>query len=345
MKGKASEMGSAVTWDGRGPTEEAHEGQAEPEPRILVTGAMGFIGSQALHKLRLGKARPWSLDLRPITAGKPAPREILADLSRPGPWQEQVRGLGFTHVLHLAGLPRSRDPKLLQLVHVEGTARLIEALKGSGAWLLLASSSAVYGALPSESFPITEDADCRPIGPYAQSKLAQEQVALDMSDAAGLCGLCIVRLSNPIGPGQEEGYFLGRMVSEVARLARQPAREREVLQTGSLASTRDFIDLRDAVRAMLMLMESRAAGVFNVASGQETRLRDLVAKIAACHGVDLRIQEDETRFSNPIPRQALSIRAIEERVGWLPRHCIEDSLGEICRAKATQLQTDPDTSR
>jgi UDP-glucose 4-epimerase len=94
------------------------------------------------------------------------------------------------------------------------------------------------------------------------------------------------------GPGEDPAHAL----VEVSRYMRWHMAGRPVPIIGSAtAKTRDFVHVEDAVSALLLLAEQgEADGIYNVGSGTETSMRDLLHEIADCCGGRPELAEDTT---------------------------------------------------
>lgn len=297
--------------------------------RILVTGASGFLGSELLRELEAQYFDVVSLAKR----GADRPDSIAGDITLPGDWQNEVRTGGFTHLFHLAGCNKTDDPSNFYKINVEGTRNLFDALKGSSvSWLVVASSGAVYGNQPDDLFPINETVVPEPLGDYAVSKLQQENVATALSRDVGVEKLCIIRISNLIGPGGSNEFFLGRIVEMVRSLSVDPAKN-PVLNLGSLEGTRDFLDVRDASNALVKMMRVETCGIYNLGSGVEYSLSNTVNEVVKLGGVEgMRVVEDKSRFKSVINRQVLDIDALVGLAGWKPQIALKSSIRDMLNA-------------
>ncbi|MDT8317451.1 MAG: NAD(P)-dependent oxidoreductase [bacterium] len=297
--------------------------------RILVTGASGFLGSELLRELEAHFYDVVSLTKRGVGRAN----SITGDITLPGDWQNEVRTGGFTHLFHLAGCNKADDPSNFYKINVEGTRNLFDALRGSSvSWRLVASSGAVYGKQPDDLFPISETVAPEPLGDYAVSKLQQEKLATTLSRDVGVEKLCIVRISNLIGPGSSNEFFLGRIVEMVRRLAKGPT-ENRVLELGCLEGTRDFLDVRDAAKALIKMMGVKACGTYNLGSGVEYSLHNIVDEVVKLGGVEgMRVVEDKSRFKSVIKRQVLDISALVKLAGWRPQIALKSSIRDMLNA-------------
>lgn len=292
--------------------------------RVLVTGASGFLGKALLERCRAEGLETSGLDLYPGPYV-----DMVADLCSASSWTDHIRREQYAYVFHMAGSPRATDPNALEYAHIVATENLLDAISGTGAILAIPSSVAVYGPQDITSPTLDETSPCQPAGEYASSKLAQEQLALERANEIG--GVCIARISNPIGAAQPESFFVGRLVAEALRAASRADADR-IVEMGSLAGSRDFIDVRDVVDVMRLLMKRREVGVFNLASGRETPLRKVAHLVAKNVGNHVEIRENDKIFSNVIVHQRISTARLAQRTGWHARRTLEQAIEDIIRA-------------
>jgi nucleoside-diphosphate-sugar epimerase len=250
----------------------------------LVTGGAGFIGSHLVDALLAAGARVRVLD--DLSTGR---RDNLAQVADRIEWiRGDIRDLdtcqaacdGVRVVFHQAALgsvPRSfEDPATTIAVNVTGSANIFAAARGAGVErVVYASSSSVYG--DSEKLPKREGEEGRPLSPYAWSKRMTEELATAFALASDL-GVVGLRYFNVFGPRQRpEGPYAAVIPRFfAAALAGEPARI-----FGDGEQSRDFTAVSDAVTANILAATSdRASGkAFNVATGSQTTVNDLAARI------------------------------------------------------------------
>ena len=295
---------------------------------ILISGASGFLGRHLFSSLKKTTSAP----ILRMGLSQRAGADVLADLSKRGSWQQSISDLSISHVIHLAGLSRSSNERLLQEIHLDGLRNILEAVQASRPWFLLVSSGAIYGKTPYLDLPIKEEHKLSPITEYGKSKLRQERYLEKVAHL--LRGVCIVRPSNLVGPGLGEQFFLGNVVHQINRLRLELDQPR-IIRTGSLDSTRDFIDVRDASDAISLLTNSRTTGIFNLSTGQETRLKEAVRLCIPEDMQEISIIQNNSSAKSPIRRQALDNSKLKRTVGWDPQYnlhrSIKDMFGWISR--------------
>jgi UDP-glucose 4-epimerase len=185
-------------------------------------------------------------------------------------------------VIHLAGLVSVQDsradPALNVRLNVGGTQAVIDAvISASVPRVVFASSAAVYG--DSDSFPLREDAPKQPLNPYGEAKLVSEAL---LARAAMMHGFTAVSLRyfKVYGSRQALDSPYSGVVSRFLACCR---RNEAPVIFGDGRQTRDFIHVSDVARAnaRAALLPGLPSGDYNVASGQETSLLDLVALLRA----------------------------------------------------------------
>lgn len=252
----------------------------------LVTGGAGFIGSHLVRTL-LEKGE----DIRILDNFSTGKRENLAglaeqfngkrfqviegDLRDRAKVQEAVRDVEVIfHEAAFVSVPESMEkPQDCFDVNVAATAGLFDAAREAGVRrVVVASSAAVYGE--SDALPLKESTPTQSLSPYAASKRADEIYAQLYTQAFGL-DVVALRYFNVYGPRQRPDSMYA---AAVPIFVRRLLDGKPVTVFGDGGQTRDLINVRDVVRANLVASEHPAAPgqVFNVCTGQETRLMDLL---------------------------------------------------------------------
>jgi nucleoside-diphosphate-sugar epimerase len=184
-----------------------------PEPRrVLVTGALGFIGRAVCERYRAAGAEVRGVDLR----ADPALGVVAGDVARAGDWQRQARGCDLVvHTAARVSLGGSLAPAWR--TNVVGTAHALDAARDGGARRFVHLSSVTVFSF---RFPdlVTEAHPVRPNGvPYVDTKIAGEQLVLQRH-AAGEIECAIVRPGDVYGPGSRPWTVLPVRELERGRL-------------------------------------------------------------------------------------------------------------------------------
>ena len=188
---------------------------------------------------------------------------------------EAARGIEIIfHEAAFVSVPQSIDqPQECFDVNITGTSLLFDAARKAGVKrAVVASSAAVYGE--SDALPLVEETPLQPLSPYAVSKRVDEMYAELFTNSFGF-EVTALRYFNVYGPRQRPDSMYA---AAVPIFARRLLDGKPVTVFGDGAQTRDLINIHDVVRANLIAAQHpNAAGkIFNVCTGLETRLLDLL---------------------------------------------------------------------
>lgn len=245
-----------------------------------------------------------------------------------------------TYIFHLAGLNFSDDPKLFYEINVIGTMNLLDAVRKNNGQIdpkvLIVGSSAEYGIVNEGELPILEENPLRPISHYGVSKVAQDLLGFQYFRSYGL-KVIRVRPFNLIGPGQSTGFVCGALAKQIVEVEKGIG-EPEIL-VGNLEPERDFIDVRDVVRAYRLLMPATSYGeVYNIGSGRCYSISAVLEILLQEADVKIEIKQDKKRMrQSDIPRQISDIGKIKRGTIWTPRIPLEESLRDMLRFFRTTL--------
>lgn len=181
---------------------------------VLVTGATGFVGSHLVEALLRSGDHVRGLARSPARAealGIPGVEWVRGDLDDREALARAVAGVEV--IYHVAGIVAARSEAEFLTVNREGTARLLEVARDTGARFVLVSSLAAAG--PSEpGRPLTGTEPPRPVTAYGRSKLAAEELV-----RGGPLPWAIVRPPTVYGPRDRE---MLRVFQAVARTGLAP---------------------------------------------------------------------------------------------------------------------------
>lgn len=300
--------------------------------RVLVTGLSGFVGQ---HMLRMQDLLASEFGINIV------PDEPLFELCDLPSVERRVTETAPDWVIHLAAqsnVPQAfKNPAETLRINVLGTLHLLQALdkhqfKGR---LLYVSSGDVYGATPEGNLPICETQLPKPGNPYAVSKLAAEALCLQWSLGAAY-DVVIARPFNHIGTGQRPDFVVPSIAKQIAELFSTSGGEANIL-VGDIDVTRDFLDVRDVIHAYFNLLSKGKSGtIYNVCSGQECIVRDLVLKLVALSGKNVELVKDPERFRPADQRRVCgdNVRIIQD-TGWRPRYNLDQTLSDILQSFST----------
>lgn len=265
--------------------------------RVVVTGGAGFIGGNLCRRLLAEDGITDIVALDDLSTGN---RDNVAHLPITfveGSITDDAaldRAFdGADAVVHLAALgsvPRSvADPMVSHHANATGTIMVLEAARRHGnLHTIVASSSSVYGSNPI--LPKTEDLACRPMSPYAATKLVTEGYALAYGASYGMPILAF-RFFNVFGPLQPAGHAYAAVVPSFVDAA---LRGVPLTVHGDGTQSRDFtfVGTLTAVLADALLRQVSSPEPVNLAFGTRITLLDVIEQLEAMLGH--RIDRDHT---------------------------------------------------
>lgn len=304
--------------------------------RALVTGASGFVGSHLLPHLHEKGFEIWASRHRKSRKYPFPVRWVPADLTRFPEVLTLIRRVRPDYIFHLAGQAviseAWRDPGRTLQLNVLTTIFLLEGVHrfAPRARVLLPSSAQVYGAtFLVKARPHERDLP-NPLTPYGGSKLLMELVALNYGRLYNV-DVVIARPSNQVGTGQNPRFVFSDFSRQVALI--EKGKRAPVVRVGDAGVVRDFIHIRDAVRAYdLLARRGEKGGIYNVSSGRGTCLERVLDFLKKESRVPFRVKRTPSRFQpGDLPRVVTDPSKLR-RLGWSPRESIWNGLREILEA-------------
>lgn len=294
--------------------------------QVLVTGGAGFIGSHLVDRLVSEGAKVTVIDN--LSSGNKENlgrswgkiRFVRADV---GDREFFCQGPGrIDFVFHLAAnasVPESvRNPLHDFKTNAQGTVNLLEKLRKTHVEkIVFACSAAVYG--PPLYTPIGEEHPVNPISPYGASKLAGEKMGFAFSEVYGL-PFTSLRIFNVYGPRQRK-----YVMYDFARKLKANPYRLDVLGDGE--QVRSYCYIADAVDGFLIAAKNES-GVYNLAGGKPTKIRDLAEMMVSRLSPNARIEYTGESWRGDIKNLAADISKIR-RLGFNPRTSLESGLRKL----------------
>ncbi len=306
--------------------------------RALVTGINGFVGGYLAEALL---DRPdyevWGLVRGPgrlpaFLQGRVG--EVYADMCDAAATRAAVMQVDPAVIFHLAGQPfvpeSFRDPAATLHTNTFGALHLFLALieMRSSARIVVVGTNEEYGQITTADLPITELTPLRPANPYGVSKAAQSLLALQYQRSHGLA-IIALRPFTHIGPRQNERFVTAAFARQIAWI--EQGLQAPVLRVGNLTARRDFTDVRDVVRAYLLVAEHGQPGaIYNIGSGHAVMIQDLLDTLLADSSAQIEVQPDpELMRPIDIPMVVCDASRLYAQTGWQPEITLRQSLHDI----------------
>ena len=306
--------------------------------KYLLTGGSGFIGSHLSESLtergdsvtvidNLSTGKNYLDNSVKFIEGSILDRNLMDSLISKN-----------DQVLHLAAavgvLNIVNNPLESLMTNIKGTEIILELCSKYNKPVLITSTSEVYGK--NSSVPLNEESD-RLLGSpllsrwsYSEAKAVDESMAYFYFQEKGL-QVRLVRLFNTVGPRQ-----VGQYGMVVPRFVTAALRNESIQVYGSGEQIRCFCHVSDAIRALLLVIDSdKAIGqVFNVGNNQQISIMDLAKKV-----IEITESKSEIKkipYSEAYPagfedmeRRVPDISKIKNVLGWSPEIGLEKIIGDI----------------
>ncbi|GAB5489818.1 MAG: GDP-mannose 4,6-dehydratase [Phototrophicaceae bacterium] len=314
--------------------------------QVLVTGAGGFVGPYLIRHIQ-------SVDTDATIFGSVYTTSNLDDL--PPANYHQVDLLEYGAVVQLL-----RDTRPDVIYHLAGQSSPSKALKA--VWrtietnvriqlnlfqacleldikprILIMSSGEIYcgGASEPDIMPVNEQSELRPSNPYALSKVTQDLMGLEYYLSHKL-PVIRVRPFNHTGAGQQPSFVAPDFALQIAKI--EAGLQEPVMRVGNLDAERDFTDVRDVVRAYVLLASKGELGeAYNVSSNTAYSIQYLLDTLLSYTDVDIAVEIDEARFRPiDVPIVQGDNSRLQQLTGWQPTIGFEKTLYDLlvdCRER------------
>ncbi len=336
-------------------------------PPILVTGALGFAGRWLVGDLLadglpvVGCGRLSAGEETPPRCGPFTRREDAPDrgggavyevgdsggpgrawtfypcaLEIPGAVAELLARLRPGAIYHLAAQSSAGrsfgDPLDTFASNLIGTLHLLEAVRAlppAGRPTLLAvGSGEEYGAAGERRAPFSERSPLAPVSPYGVSKAAQTLLCQQYHRSSGL-PVVVARAFSHTGPGHDSRFVFPSFARQI--VAAERGEQPPILRVGDLSPVRDYLDVRDVVRAYRLLAARGEPGqVYNVCSGRALTIRDgleILLQEARCP-LEITVDPERCRPVD-IPYLVGDGTKLRARTGWRPELPLQATLCEL----------------
>jgi dTDP-glucose 4,6-dehydratase len=301
--------------------------------RVLVTGGLGFIGSNFI-RLLLSETDCKIINIDNLSYGSnpknlddlganPRYRFVKGDISDPNLMGRLVNEsdavVNFAAETHV---DRSiSDPLPFHRTNVGGVLTILEAIRKGDRDVRLVhiGTDESYGDIAEGSF--TESDRLIPSSPYSASKASADLYVMAYRRTYGL-NACITRCTNNYGPYQFPEKLIPKTIIRAKMGLKVP-----IYGTGK--NVRDWIYVQDHCSAVRAALEKGRAGeIYNISSGNELDNLTIVKVILRI----LKLPESFIEFVDDRPghdsRYSLDSRKIREELGWLPAHSFEKGISE-----------------
>ncbi len=306
---------------------------------VLVTGAEGFIGSHLVEELikRGAKIRAFVLYnsfnswgwLEDIPKSSLKKVEIfLGDIRDPNSVRKALKGIDVVyHLAALIGIPFSYVSQDSYIdTNIKGTLNVLQAARESKVEKVVhTSTSEVYGT--AQYVPIDEKHPINPQSPYAATKVSADYLALSFFKSFNL-PVTILRPFNTFGPRQSARAIITTIIIQILS-------GKGTINLGNVNTTRDFNYVKNTVDAFMRLTESHntEGNVYNIGTGREISIRELVNTVSKVLDRKVRIAQDRARIrpkKSEVIRLNCDFNKFSNLCDWTPKISFEKGIKITC---------------
>ena len=310
--------------------------------KLLITGINGFVAQHFLQFLSendpgftilgIGKSpNPFLIKKYPnlnLTY-------LSSDLLHKNEVGNIIKNFRPDYLLHLASISSVKhsweQPQESFVNNTNIFLNIVEEirLQKSPCRILSVGSSEEYGIISPEDLPINESHRLNPANPYAVARVSQEMISKIYYEGYGM-NIIMTRSFNHIGPGQKETFVVSSFAKQLAAISKNNNLEKSI-NVGNLSIVRDFLDVRDVVKAYYLLLKKGIPGeIYNVSSGTGFSLKEIIEKMCGMLNITVNIKENKELF-RPIDNQIIigDCTKIKNELSWSLSYSIEESLRDL----------------
>jgi GDP-4-dehydro-6-deoxy-D-mannose reductase len=312
--------------------------------RYLVTGASGFVAYHFFEYLNslqenyevLGIDVNVPDDMKIYNFSHLKLRFVKVNLLDYSALETLLVSFLPTHIVHLASFSSVADSWTRPIESFMNNSNIflniVEIIRKNSiiCRLLSVGSSEEYGNVPSDCIPIKESIQLQPISPYAIARVSQEMLSRCYVSSYGL-DIILTRSFNHIGPGQRDKFVISSFIKQILEKIKGGQTNCVKLITGDISLIRDFLDVRDVVKAYYLLLEKSDPGeLYNICSGTGRSIKEIIDILSNLLNIQIEIEIDKEKIRPNDNKIIIGDNAkIIEKTGWHPQISFEDSLRDI----------------
>ena len=308
--------------------------------KILITGVTGFAGT---HLVNLLAEDPRDFDLWGTYrhSGRKSLLEINKEIkllecdvnyfqSVEHVVESVMPDLIFHFAAYVSVAKSFEHPALTFQTNVIGTINFLEVARKvcKDAKILIPGSAEAYGKVEQANIPIKEAQELHPQNPYGLSKVAQEMLGMYYFRTFGL-NVYLTRTFHYTGPGQSHEFVCSDFAKQIANI--EKGKQNRVIKVGNLDTKRDFLDIRDVVRAYWEIIEKGDPGVpYNVCKGKSMPIKKILNILLEETKLDISVETDKDKLRPAdVPDFVGDNIRLKKDTSWMPRVEMEETLKAV----------------
>lgn len=295
---------------------------------ILVTGGAGFIASHIVNAYIDAGHNVTVIDN--LSSGEmrflnPKAKFYEMDILDPDVHDilkaEKIKAINH-HAAQISVSDSLKDPIFDANSNIIGTLQLVQSAVSLNIekFIFASTGGAMYGE--QIHYPASEEHPCHPLSPYGISKLSAENYLRFFNEQYKL-STTVLRYSNVFGPHQNPHGEAG----VVAIFCQKLIEDQKPVITGDGEQTRDFISVRDVVRANVIALDPDCVGTYNVGTGKETSVNTMTECLLGISGKNISSEHGSARNGEQ-RRSVIGYKKFNAEFGWKPEFSLEQGLIE-----------------
>lgn len=268
--------------------------------KVLVLGGTGMVGSHFVKSyLDEGTNEVYSLARNSASSRMAAiqdSRVIRCDILERDALEKVFEKIKPDIVIHMAAQAFNGDSWNLEYIthytNQIGTLNVLYCVRKivPKAQVLLACSSAEYGNITEKDCPLIEDRLLLPHTPYGVSKAGVENLGRQYALNYGL-KIFLPRMFIHVGTGHPPATAIQNFARQLALI--KHGKISPEIHVGNLETYRDYIDVRDGVSAMRLLMDQGNPGEpYNICNQKAYKIQEILDMLIEISGVEVRVVQD-----------------------------------------------------
>jgi GDP-4-dehydro-6-deoxy-D-mannose reductase len=304
---------------------------------ILITGGTGFAGSHLVEALLEENAK--NIHVTSATGGRGYVHDLLPeehihqlDLTNVSETAELIRSLRPTQIYHLAayaavGNSFEKTQEVLDN-NTQLQLSILEAVRHHSptARVLVVGSAMEYDLVHANTTDISEETPLGPTSPYGVSKVIQDLLSYSYAQSYKL-DVVRTRPFNHIGERQSAEFAVPAFAKQIVAIEQG---KQSSLSVGNLDAIRDFTDVKDMMKAYIVLMEKGMSGeVYNIGSGQGYTMRQILDMLVEMAQVTIEVEVDPQKLRPLDVKRAVANSTKINQLGWKPTIPLKNTLVRI----------------
>lgn len=304
--------------------------------RALVLGGTGMVGSHFMKKFRDMKIDVYGIARNSASSRISAVQDysiIRCDILERDALMRIMKNIKPDIIVHMAAQAFNGDSWNLEYVTHQtnyiGTLNVLYCAHETvpDAKILLACSSAEYGNISKEDCPLIEERLLKPHTPYGVSKAGTENLGRQYALNYGM-KIFLPRMFIHVGTGHPPATAIQNFARQFALI--KAGKIKPVIHVGNLTTYRDYIDVRDGVDAMCLLMEKGNYGEpYNICNGEVYQIQEILDMLIEISGINAKIVSDEKLFRLSDEPMLLGDNTKIKKLGYARKYSMRQTLEAV----------------